>query len=348
MTSAYCGKCGAEREVRITQRRETYTVKGEPTDVESNVAVCVECGEDVFVKELDERNLKRAFDGYRRAHDLLTAADIKLLRDRYGLTQRALGQLLGWGQVTVNRYENGAIQTEGHNRMLKLLEEPRNVRRVLDDSRDALSDRVREELEARLDGLERSHGDHSISECLAAFLDSGKPSLMNGYRRFDLVRAHQATAFLAKNVMHFFESKATKLLWYADFLAFRSQACSITGCSYEAASYGPVPRRFNLLFAEMVTSEVLMAEEIPFESGDGTGFVGKLYRPGTDPGMNALSGLEVKCLAAVSREFENLSASRTVDRAHKEDAYLAVFEVGKSWKLIPYDLAETLTLDAIK
>lgn len=348
MASAYCGKCGVEREVRTTQRRETYPVKGEPTDVESNVAVCVECGGDVFVKELDERNLKRAFDAYRRAHDLLTAADIKSLRERYGLTQRALGQLLGWGQVTVNRYENGAVQTEGHNRMLKLLEEPGNVRRVLEDSREALSDRVREELEARLDGLERSHGDHSISECLAAFLDSGKPSLMNGYRRFDLERTHQTTAFLAKNVRHFFESKATKLLWYADFLAFRSQACSITGCSYEAAPYGPVPQRYGLLFAEMVTSEVLTVEEIPFESKDGTSFVGKLYRPGTDQGMDALSGLEVKCLAAVSREFADFSASRMIDRAHEEDAYSAVFEEGKSWKMIPYDLAETLTFDVIK
>ena len=347
MSSVYCVNCRDEKEIRIDRRRESFDVRGEPTEIESNVAVCLECGEDLFVEALDEQNLSRAYDAYRRRHDLLTAAEIKEMREKYGLTQRALAQLLGWGSVTVNRYENGAIQTRGHDQLLRLLQDPENVRRILERPDTSLQDDVAERLKARIESLETPRHEHSLGECLAALLDSGEPSAANGYRRLDLEKAHQVAAFLARQAKHFFKSKALKLLWYADFLAFKSQACSITGCVYEAAPLGPVPRHFDWLLVEMVGSGILEIAEISFDTKEGGRFVGELYQPVGDPATDRLSRLEVKCLQAVVDEFGELSSNKTIDRAHEEEAYKSVFEKGKIWKTIPYDLAETLSLEAI-
>lgn len=347
MSSAYCVHCREERELRIETRTEVFDVRGEATTTETNVAVCTQCGTELFLEELEEGNLRRAFDSYRANHQMLTAGEIRAIRERYQLAQGELAALLGWGRVTISRYENGAVQSRGHDQTLKLLRNPNYVRQLLEQAGSGFSRSLRDKLAAQVDTLERRSASHSVRACIAALLDSGEPSLLNGFRRFDLETTHQVATFLASSVGHFFESKATKLLWYADFLAFKSQSRSITGCAYVAAKYGPVPDHFRLLFDEMVESGILDTDEISFRSRDGESFTKDLYRPAVEPATDRLSRLEVKCLQAVAEEFGDLSSNKTIDRAHGEPAYSSVFQEGEPWKVIPYDLAKTLSLEAV-
>src|ERR1700684_607030 len=106
-----CGPIGLHG-TRIEKRQETYPVKGEDTSILADVRVCSKCGQDVFDKELDGGNLRKAYDIYRAAHGIITAEEIGLLREKYGLSQRGLGNLLGWGEVTIHRYENGSLPDE--------------------------------------------------------------------------------------------------------------------------------------------------------------------------------------------------------------------------------------------
>jgi len=347
MSAVFCPNCRNEIEPRIEQRPEVFTIKGDPTEVESRIGICSKCGHELFLEELEEGNFKRAYDAYRRKHEMLTASEIRDIRENYGLSQRALAQLLGMGEVTVSRYENGAIQTRGHDHLLKLLREPENVRTLLDETESNLPSPVREQLATRLDELLGKSRQHSLGRCLAELLSSGEPTEANGYRRFDLERTHQVTCYLASYVKGFFQSKATKLLWYVDFLAFKSQARSITGCEYLAAKFGPVPKDYSLLFAEMVASRVLSSEEIFFDSDEESDVGGEIYRPLRDPQLDTLSPLEKRCVEAVAVEFRDLTAGQTIRRAHQEKAYLQVFEEGASWQTIPYRLAETLSLPSL-
>jgi len=343
----FCPQCKAQKEPIVEHRNEVITVKGKPVEVQTSVAVCAECGEDLFVADLEEHNLKRAFDAYRRQHDLLTAREIRELRESYGLSQKALAQLLGWGEVTVSRYENGAIQTRGHDHFLRLLRNPENIRRLLDEGQSELPTQVADQLADRIVALLDAEQPSSLAVCLQRMLGASAPGPFNGYRRFDLERLHQATTFLASHVQHFFKTKATKLLWYADFLAFRSQACSITGCEYIAATFGPVPREFDLLFAEMVKNEVLSVVEVFFDTPDENEVGGEVFRPVREANLGVFTDLEKKCLEVVATEFEKLTAGQTVKRAHRESAYQEVFEAGKQWKAIPYRLATTLSLPTV-
>ena len=64
--------------------------------------------------------------------------EIKAFRKRYGLTQGELSKLLGWGPVTLSRYENGALQDEVHDKMLRLAMNPENLMRLVEDTPEAL------------------------------------------------------------------------------------------------------------------------------------------------------------------------------------------------------------------
>lgn len=70
---------------------------------------------------------------------VLTPAEIRDIRQRFGMTRAAFAELTGFGEATLNRWENGAlVQNRANDRYLRLLAIPD----VMDRLRDLLSARV--------------------------------------------------------------------------------------------------------------------------------------------------------------------------------------------------------------
>ena len=47
--------------------------------------------------------------------------EIKKIRKKYNLTQSAFSKLLGFGEKTITRYENGSIQDLAHDNLIRLM-----------------------------------------------------------------------------------------------------------------------------------------------------------------------------------------------------------------------------------
>lgn len=73
----YCEECGREIETKIITKRESYDVCGEAIEVEAQIHVCPDCGEEFYCEELDNATLVKAYDEYRRKHKLLLPGEIK-------------------------------------------------------------------------------------------------------------------------------------------------------------------------------------------------------------------------------------------------------------------------------
>ena len=59
---------------------------------------------------------------YRKKHGLLSADEIRAVRERFGLTQSELARLLHLGANTISRWESGRnVQTEAMEMLLRLL-----------------------------------------------------------------------------------------------------------------------------------------------------------------------------------------------------------------------------------
>jgi putative zinc finger/helix-turn-helix YgiT family protein len=83
---------------------------------------CPRCREVVLRLEDARRLDVDAIAIYRRKYGLLSAADIRAIRDRFGLTQGDLARLLHLGQNTVSRWEAGRnVQTAAMDVLLRLL-----------------------------------------------------------------------------------------------------------------------------------------------------------------------------------------------------------------------------------
>lgn len=153
MRKNYCPFCDVYRETLLIPKKETFNVKGEGIAITCRVSVCSKCKRDVFDEEIDEKNLQLAYNKYRKRHKLLLPKEIREIREKYGLSQRALGRLLGWGEITVNRYEQGCIQDNAHNDILEFISAPKNMLKIYEKKKHLLSSNARISLLKTIDKL---------------------------------------------------------------------------------------------------------------------------------------------------------------------------------------------------
>ena len=98
-------------------------VNGEEISVPSAQFLrCPKDGEIVLRFQDSKRLHEDAIAIYRRKHGLLSADEIRVIRERFGLTQANLAGLLRLGANTVSRWESGRnVQTAAMDILLRLI-----------------------------------------------------------------------------------------------------------------------------------------------------------------------------------------------------------------------------------
>ena len=116
-----CPTCGTRMVARHSRLR--LPVNGEEISVPSASHLrCPKCGE-VVLRFLDSKRLgEDAIAIYRKKHGLLSADDIRAIRDHLRLSQADLASLLRLGANTVSRWESGRnVQTAAMDVLLRLV-----------------------------------------------------------------------------------------------------------------------------------------------------------------------------------------------------------------------------------
>ena len=135
----YCPVCGCEQEIRLIPKKETYPVKGEGITITANVCTCKKCGEEIMSFDYDDDNLRKAYEKYRSLHGLLQPNEIKAIREQYGVSQVNFARIIGVGDKTIARYENGSLQDEAINNLIMLSKDPKNFMQLLDKNKTFIS-----------------------------------------------------------------------------------------------------------------------------------------------------------------------------------------------------------------
>ncbi len=130
MMMKYCPVCDKEQEIIIIEKQETYPVKGVDIEVQAHVCTCSVCHEEIWDPDLDDENLILAYQEYRKQKGLLAPEEIKAIRQSYGLSQTAFAKVLGLGEKTIARYENGSLQDEAQNNLIFLASDPVNFHKL--------------------------------------------------------------------------------------------------------------------------------------------------------------------------------------------------------------------------
>lgn len=83
---------------------------------------CPKCGEIVLRSHDSKRLHEDAIEIYRRKHDLLSADEIRAIREQFDLNQGDLARLLRLGANTIFRWESGRnVQIAAMDTLLRLI-----------------------------------------------------------------------------------------------------------------------------------------------------------------------------------------------------------------------------------
>lgn len=137
----YCSSCEELHDTKIIEKEQTLSVKGKNITLAVRIRVCQECGEEILDEELDNETLSRFYDEYRRLENLLLPSEIKTIRQRYNLSQSSFAKLLGFGEKTITRYENGAIQDACHDNLIRLMDSWESFVLIWKERKDVLSEK---------------------------------------------------------------------------------------------------------------------------------------------------------------------------------------------------------------
>ena len=121
LPSDACPACGTM--MREKQGKLRFPVNGEEIVVPKAAHhACPKCHEVVLRLDDARRLREQAFAIYREKYHLLSADEIRTIRERFGLTQGALAHLLRLGTNTISRWEaNRNVQTAAMDVLLRML-----------------------------------------------------------------------------------------------------------------------------------------------------------------------------------------------------------------------------------
>ena len=331
----YCEECGREVDTKIISVKETYEVCGEPIEVDAHILVCAECGEEFFCEELDNATLCSAYGEYRRRHKLLFPDEIKRIREQYGFSQRSFAKLLNWGDKTIHRYENGAIQDKAHNSLLLFLRNPENMRTYLTENEVMLDAKQKAKLLKTVEKLEQDSEYHASKKIVDLFFDK-MPSIENGFKPFDYEKFCAMVLFFAKKSKGLLKVKLLKLLNYSDMIFYQENGISMSGTKYVHLPYGPVPKNYDILFG-MMEADNIAHIEVEFDNG----YEKHQVMPDSEIPGGVLLESELGVLERIYEKFADFGSVEISNYSHKEKGYMST----KQGEIISYSYANDIRLD---
>jgi len=150
-----------DKDIKI--RKATTEVRGIEIVFDEYYKVDPITGEELFDRELEIRNDANVYNIYKKKKGLLTNAEIKEIRNKYKMNQKEYALAIGVGEVTINRFENGAIQTEATDAIMRLSEDPDNMYDLLTKNQDNIPNSVYENFVAEVNSM-RELKSHKIAD----------------------------------------------------------------------------------------------------------------------------------------------------------------------------------------
>jgi putative zinc finger/helix-turn-helix YgiT family protein len=329
-----CPNCEKTSELEAISTEEEIKVRGETVMVRVDYLKCNTCHEtfDDPASLLDP--LEKAYLEYRKRRGMLMPEEIRDFRERYGFTQGEMGKILGWGAVTLSRYENGALQVDAHEKSFRMAMEPHNLLHLLKEAPDgAIAEEKKARIVRDLKALEEEAC--TLERIYADRFGRYEADEYSGYRRLELEKLFNAILYFCKGKV--LKTKLNKLLFYADFKHYKEYAVSITGLRYARLPFGPVPDRYEHYFAALIHEEkAIDVSEIIYPDGHS----GEVFAAEREPNLTLFVNSELKILATVKEYFQDFNAKAISEFSHEEQGYRET----PTGKLISYEYAEVLKL----
>lgn len=315
--------CKQERELIYRKEKFVYI---------ANFYMCVDTNETFTTTELDEVNVKQVYNQYRTKYGIPFPDEIKNMRERYGLSASKMSIILGLGANQYRLYENGEMPSEAIGKTLKSIINPQIFLTYVRNAENQFSyqdfikicEKVENAIKKEKD-FQYEYGIYKMS----------KRSSVNGYAPISFSNVKNVILYYISKLGGVFNTKMNKLLFYTDFYSYKTRGVGMTGLSYKAIQYGPVPEKWNILYGSI---DDVDTEIVSFSSGNS----GEQLVSEIEPDISNFTQEDLAVMDYVISKLGDKTSNQLSELSHQEDAWLKF----KDTSLL-IDYTEAFTLKAL-
>ena len=137
----FCMACRKENEYLLQKKNIVKHIRDKEYTFAITVAVCAECGEEMSIPGLIDKNVQEIDEQYRAAEGFVSIDDIERLMKIYKIGKAPLSLALGFGEVTIPRYLEGQVPSKEYSDIIKAaLSSPAYMKQKLMENREKLTD----------------------------------------------------------------------------------------------------------------------------------------------------------------------------------------------------------------
>jgi len=306
-------KSSAGKPMRVVYEPETMKFRGEEYSCVYISFRDDESGESFTTTESDTVWYNQVTNQYREKHGIPYTDEIIALRELYGLSAAKMSLILGFGANQYRLYEDGEVPSESNGKMIRSAMNPRSFLELVRSSKNQLTEREFAKIIDRVDEvIKLSDGRDNESWEMSRLFLSGR-GLVNGFAPQSITRLKNLLLYVLGQMGETFQTKMNKVLFYIDFLSYRERGIAISGLSYKAIEFGPVPQRWDRVYSSFdeVEGQVRLVQDQECLS----------LRAASDADISCFSSEEISVIDEVCKRLKSLSSREVSTLSHQEPAW---------------------------
>lgn len=293
---------------------------------------CCDTGEQFTTDEQDTLMCNDLYGQYRVKHGIPFPEEIKAIRMHYGLNYSQITRILGFGINQYKEYEKGTVPSESNGKMIQMIRSRAGMLALLAASRGVFDE---EEFGKVSDRIKACAEYAAKSEEQTLYYGRTSRSVMNGFGEMNPQKLANLIKYLVAAEGGICPTKLNKELFYVDFCHFRQYGISISGLTYRAIQYGPVPEHFDTIYDNI--DGICKESRIVHEAET----VRLCCRESAADLLTSFSDEERQTINRVADILRPMTTSKLVEASHAEDAWI---HNQKSHSFIAYTEAFSLRL----
>lgn len=136
----FCTTCRKETAYTLKKINMNKIVRDNEYVFSITVAICNECGEEMSIPGLIDKNIQEFDEQYRAYENIVSVEDIEKLMKIYKIGKAPLSLALGFGEVTITRYLSGQIPSKEYSDIIKkALSSPAFMKEKLEKNKTKLA-----------------------------------------------------------------------------------------------------------------------------------------------------------------------------------------------------------------
>jgi transcriptional regulator with XRE-family HTH domain len=277
----------------------------------------------------DTISLTQVHNQYREKNNIPFPDEIAAIRQQYELSASKMSEVLGLGANGYSNYENGEIPTPAYGNLISAAAEPHTFMKLLDKAKEHFSDNAFNKVKERVAYLIRTvDKNKNLYATLNLYSEANN---FTGYKKLDPVKiGNLVTRYIQHSKPDFNDKlKLNKQLFFTDFIHYKNFGMSISGLSYRAVKYGPVPSNYDNIYSYLENEQFISSQFLKLPNGGAR----EVFLSEADFDKNLFTEQEKETIETIIERFADMSTWDIMDLSHQEKAWK---ELEANRKLISY------------